>query len=101
MKQISILTGSSGPPPDRLGFPEAKTIVHCMRTNASVELDAGTKTFASGLLPDLIAALRRSREGYLVAVISGDPRIGPELPASWRFTRNSLVDVAVDGSRTR
>src|SRR5258708_15466274 len=101
MKQISILTGSSGPPPDRLGFPEAKTIVHCMRTNANVELHAGTKTFASGLLPDLIAALRCSRKGDLVAVISGDPSIGPELEAWCRFTRNSLVDIAIEESRTR
>src|SRR5260221_3875307 len=101
MKQISILTGSSGPPPDRLGFPEAKTILHCMRTNATVELDAGTKTFASGLLPDLIAALRRSRKGDLVAVISGDPSVGPELEAWCRFTRNSLVDMAVEEGRTR
>jgi hypothetical protein len=47
--------------------------------NANIEIDAGHKTFASGLLPDLIAALRRSREGDLVAVISADPRIGPEM----------------------
>src|SRR2546421_10874791 len=87
--------------PDRLGFLEPKTIVHCMRTNPNVELDAGTKTFASGLLPDLIAALRRSRKGDLVAVISGDPSIGPELEAWCRFTRNSLVDIAVDEGRTR
>src|SRR5712672_3120567 len=86
---------------DRLGFLEAKTIVHCMRTNANVELDAGTKTFGSGLLPDLIAALRRSRKGDLVAVISGHPSIGPELEAWCRFTRNSLVDIAVDEGRTR
>src|SRR5258706_7199545 len=72
-----------------------------MRTNASVELDAGTKTFASGLLPDLIAALRRSRKGDLVAVISGDPSIGRELDAWCRFTRNSLVDTAVEDGRTR
>src|SRR2546421_1623656 len=87
--------------PDRLGFLEPKTIVHCMRTNPNVELDAGTRTFASGLLPDLIAALRRSRKGDLVAVISGDPSIGPELEAWCRFTRNSLVDIAVDEGRTR
>ena len=86
---------------DRLGFPDAKTIVYCMRTNANVELDAGTKTFASGLLPDLIAALRRSRKGDLVAVISGDPSVGPELEAWCRFTRNSLVDIAVEEGRTR
>ena len=60
-----------------------------MRTIASVELDAGSKTFASGLLPDLIAALRRSRKGDLVAVISTDPGIGSELEAWCRFTRNS------------
>src|SRR3974390_3060335 len=72
-----------------------------MRTNANVELDAGTKTFASGLLPDLIAALRRSRKGDLVAVISGDASIGPELEAWCRFTRNSLVDTAVEKGRTR
>src|SRR5215472_12115067 len=72
-----------------------------MRTNANVELDAGTKTFASGLLPDLIAALRRSRKGDLVAVISGDPGIGPELETWCRFTRNSLVGVAFEEGRTR
>src|SRR6202051_5007976 len=84
-----------------LGFLEAKTIVHCMGTNANVDLAAATKTFASGVLPDLIAALRRSRKGDLVAVISGDPSIGPELEAWCRFTRNSLVDIAVDEGRTR
>src|SRR5215468_4285894 len=72
-----------------------------MRINANVELDAGSKTFASGFLPELIAALRRSRKGDLVAVISGDPSIGPELEAWCRFTRNSLVDVAVEEGRTR
>src|SRR5260221_12472927 len=87
--------------PDRLGFLEPKTIVHRMKTNANVELDAGTKTFASGLLPDLIASLRLSRKGDLVAVISGDPGIGPELETWCRFTRNSLVDIAVEGGRTR
>jgi pyruvate-formate lyase-activating enzyme len=72
-----------------------------MRIYANVELDAGAKTFASGLLPDLIAALRRSRKGDLVAVISNDPGIGPELEAWCRFTRNSLVDMAVEEGRTR
>jgi hypothetical protein len=88
-------------PQTGLGFFEPKTIVHCMRTNANVELDAGTKTFASGLLPDLIAALRRSRKGDLVAVIGDDPGVGPELEAWCRFTHNSLVDMAVEEGRTR
>jgi pyruvate-formate lyase-activating enzyme len=72
-----------------------------MSTNATIELDAGAKTFASGLLPDLIAALRRSRKGDLVAVTSSNPGIGPELEAWCRFTRNSLIDVAVEAGRTR
>jgi pyruvate-formate lyase-activating enzyme/TusA-related sulfurtransferase len=72
-----------------------------MPTKASVELDAGTKTFASGLLPDLIAALRRSRPGDLLAVISGEASVGPDLEAWCRFTRNSLVDVTVEAGRIR
>src|SRR6266851_2993327 len=72
-----------------------------MRTKASIELDTGTKTFASGLLPELIAALRRSRPGDLVAVISGEASVGPELEAWCRFTRNSLVDMTVEAGRTR
>ena len=35
---------------------------------ADFELDIGRKTFASGLLPELIAVLRRSRPGDLVAL---------------------------------
>jgi len=64
-------------------------------------LDAGEKTFASGLLPDLIAALRRSRKGELVAVTSRDPNLGPELEAWCRFTRNSLIGTEVEEGRTR
>src|ERR1700674_1550647 len=72
-----------------------------MRTKASIELDAGTKTFASGLLPELIAALRRSRPGDLLAVISGEASVGADLEAWCRFTRNTLVDVTVEAGRTR
>ena len=49
----------------------------------------------------MIAALRRSRKGDLVAVTSADPGIGPELEAWCRFTRNSLVDTGVEEGRTR
>jgi organic radical activating enzyme/TusA-related sulfurtransferase len=72
-----------------------------MRTRANIELDAGSKTFASGLLPELIAALRRCPHGDLLAVTSGDPALGPELEAWCRFTRNSLVDVSEEEGRTR
>ena len=46
------------------------------RANADLELDARGKTFSSGLLPELIAALRRSRPGDLLAVTSADPGLG-------------------------
>jgi pyruvate-formate lyase-activating enzyme len=69
--------------------------------NVAIELDAGEKTFASGLLPDLIALLRRSRKGDLVAVTSRDPNLGPELEAWCRFTRNSLIGTEIEADRTR
>lgn len=72
-----------------------------MATKATVEIDAGAKTFASGLLPELIAALRRSRPGDLLAVVSGEAGVGPDLEAWCRFTRNSLIDTSVEGGRTR
>jgi pyruvate-formate lyase-activating enzyme len=83
------------------GSLKARAIVHGMRMKANVELDAGAKRFGSGLLPDLIAVLRRSRKGDLVAVTSNNPGIGPELEAWCRFTRNSLIDIAVEDGRTR
>jgi pyruvate-formate lyase-activating enzyme len=72
-----------------------------MGMNVAIELDAGEKTFASGLLPDLIALLRRSRKGDLVAVTSHDPNLGPELEAWCRFTRNSLIGTEIEAGRTR
>ena len=67
-----------------------------MALRAHIELDAGAKTFATGLLIELIAALRRVRPGDLIAVIGSDRTVGTELEAWCRFTRNSLVDVALE-----
>ena len=72
-----------------------------MRTKANIELDAGAKTFAAGLLPELIAALRRSRPGDLLAIISGEAGVGADLEAWCRFTRNTLIDTTVKAGRTR
>ena len=69
-----------------------------MRMKAAFELDAGTKTFASGLLPELINALRRSHPGDLVA-IRGEANMGADLEAWCRFTRNTLVDTTVESGR--
>jgi uncharacterized radical SAM superfamily Fe-S cluster-containing enzyme len=72
-----------------------------MAMGADIELDAGAKTFASGLLVELIATLRRARPGDLMAVIGSDRAVGTELEAWCRFTHNSLVDVTLEEGRHR
>jgi pyruvate-formate lyase-activating enzyme len=72
-----------------------------MPMKANFELDAGTKTFATGLLPELIAVLRRARQGDLIAVASARASVGVDLEAWCRFTRNSLVDMTVEGGCNR
>jgi pyruvate-formate lyase-activating enzyme/TusA-related sulfurtransferase len=72
-----------------------------MPTKAKIELDAGSKTFASGLLPELIAALRRSRPGDLLAVIAREESIAADLEAWCRFTRNTLINTTSEAGRTR
>jgi len=68
---------------------------------ADVDLDIGRKTFASGLLPELIAVLRRSRPGDLVALIGDESSIGPELEIWCRFTGNALLEATVENGRNR
>ena len=68
---------------------------------ASIQLDAGAKTFAAGLLPELIAALRRTRPGDLLAITGSNESLGVDLEAWCRFTRNSLVEKTVEGDNTR
>jgi pyruvate-formate lyase-activating enzyme/TusA-related sulfurtransferase len=70
-----------------------------MRTE--IELDIGRKTFASGLLPELISVLRRSRPGDLVAVIGDEQSIGPEVETWCRFTGNALLETTVENGRAR
>jgi len=68
---------------------------------ADIDLDIRRKTFASGLLPELIAVLRRSRPGDLVAVVADQESIGPELETWCRFTANPLVEATVERGRPR
>ena len=68
---------------------------------ADIDLDIGQKTFASGLVPELIAALRRCQPGELVAVVGDDESLGPELETWCRFTGNSLVEATVTEGRAR
>jgi len=68
---------------------------------ADIDLDIKRKTFASGLLPELIAVLRRSRLGDLVEVVGDDESIGPELETWCRFTGNPLLEARVEKGRPR
>src|SRR6266404_4313417 len=72
-----------------------------MGIKANIELDAGVKSFATGLLPELIAALRRCGPGDLLAVHSSERGLGADLETWCRFTRNTLVDTTVEAGRTR
>ncbi|HEY8185619.1 MAG TPA: radical SAM protein [Pyrinomonadaceae bacterium] len=68
---------------------------------ADIDLDIGRKTFASGLLPELISVLRRSRPGALIAVVGDEEFIGPELETWCRFTGNALLETTVEKGRMR
>jgi hypothetical protein len=68
---------------------------------ADVDLDIGRKTFASGLLPELIAVLRRSHLGDLVAVVGDEEGVGPQLETWCRFTGNPLLEATVENGRAR
>src|SRR6201993_5491449 len=68
---------------------------------ADVDLDIGRKTFASGLLPELIAVLRRSQPGDLVAVVGDEESVGLELETWCRFTGNPLVEATAERGRLR
>ena len=72
-----------------------------MPAKAKIELDAGRKSFATGLLPELISALRRSGPGDLLAVVSSEETVGADLEVWCRFTRNTLVETIVGSDRTR
>lgn len=72
-----------------------------MPMKADFEIDAGNKTFASGLLPELIAALRRARSGDLIAILGSEPSLGTDLETWCRFTGNSLVEAGLEAGRNR
>ena len=65
-----------------------------------VSLDAEGRTFGTGLLPDLIAALKTCAPGDLLRVASSDAALGRDLESWCALTRNSLVDVATSAAAT-
>jgi pyruvate-formate lyase-activating enzyme/TusA-related sulfurtransferase len=68
---------------------------------ADIDLDIAGKTFATGLLPDLITVLRRCQPGDLVAVVGDDESVGPELETWCRFTGSALVEATSENGRPR
>jgi len=68
---------------------------------ADIDLDIRHKTFASGLLPELIAVLRRRQPGDLVAVVGDEESIERELETWCRFTGNPLLEATVENGRKR
>ena len=67
---------------------------------ADFELDIGRRTFSSGLLPELIAVLRRCRPGDLIAIVGDEEGVGSELETWCRFTGNSLLETTIENGRT-
>ncbi len=61
---------------------------------------AGEKDFSTGLLNDLVAALRTLADGDLLS-LHGPARIGPDLERWARFTGNAIVEVTADGESSR
>jgi pyruvate-formate lyase-activating enzyme/TusA-related sulfurtransferase len=72
-----------------------------MAMQTKIELNAGTKSFANRLLPELIRTLRQCGPGDLLAVIGTEAALGADLETWCRFTRNSIVDKSAEGDRIR
>jgi pyruvate-formate lyase-activating enzyme len=66
----------------------------------AVTIDAGARTFGEGLLPALIAAMRRSAPGALIRVTGTNPGLGGDLDLWCRFTRSAVVAAAETGGTT-
>lgn len=69
---------------------------------AHIELDAGDRTFQSGLLLDLLSALGRTRPGDLFALTGGDATaVDADLDAWSRLTGHPIVARTTTDDRTR
>lgn len=77
------------------GAPARRDVV-----KAKIEIAAREKSFASGLLLDLVAALRATADGELFAVTSA-LALGDDLDKWSRLTGNAIVSVSEDAGVTR
>lgn len=66
----------------------------------TIELRAGEKDFSTGLLNDLVAALRELADGDLLA-LHGPAGLQADLDRWARFTGNSIVQVTPESESTR
>ena len=71
------------------------------RLPVRIEIGPTTKTFASGLLLELVAALRGSTVGDLIALTAGDASVGPDLDAWSRMTGHVIVSRSDEQEGTR
>lgn len=67
----------------------------------AIDLGPTSKTFRTGLLLDLLAAIRRSRPGDLIALTTEDPTLASDLDAWSRLTGHTIVESAAAGGGTR
>jgi pyruvate-formate lyase-activating enzyme len=72
-----------------------------MRLEAAIDITGGPRTFATGLLLALVAALRATRPGDLIALTSAVPSVATELEAWSRFTGNTIVGASPEDGATR
>ena len=70
------------------------------RLQVKAEIAAGRKDFATGLLVDLVQALRPLGSGDLLG-LRGPERLGPDLDRWARFTGNALVDTTAEDGEVR
>jgi pyruvate-formate lyase-activating enzyme len=71
------------------------------RLPARIELDAGVRTFASGLLLDLVSALRDTGAGDLIALTGDAATLDRDLDAWSRLTGHAIVARTIEHGRTR
>jgi TusA-related sulfurtransferase/pyruvate-formate lyase-activating enzyme len=68
---------------------------------ASIEIGPTSRTFATGLLLDLLAALRAVADGELIAVTALDPSVERDLETWSRLTGHAVVGCSDDGGGRR
>jgi pyruvate-formate lyase-activating enzyme len=76
--------------------------MNAVRLRARLEIDAGDRTFATGLMLELASAFRRTTAGDLVAVTTGaGSQIETDLLAWSRLTGHAIVGVTREDDRVR